>query len=109
MLTALQALVTNSDLSDPANVKSIDRAAEVLSKMAKAKRAPADKELILLVREGNDHDIVSYYFSSMSERCIFWLEEIDISLVTKRQVSIISEAHAGNVLHYFSISNAQEY
>ena len=60
---------------------AIDRATVVLLAMAEAKGAPVDKELTISIQIQDDKTNVMYYFSSMTERLIFWPDEVNISLL----------------------------
>ena len=73
----------------------LDNSALVLLAMADAKRAPFDKELVLSVQPEEDGKMaVAYYFASMSERCVFWPEEVDVSLITGSGKPV-SDTYAG--------------
>ncbi|KIP12134.1 hypothetical protein PHLGIDRAFT_113920 [Phlebiopsis gigantea 11061_1 CR5-6] len=56
--------------------------------------AEDDAELCLQIMEDSDGEtIMAYYFASMAEQSVFWLDEVDTSIVTSWERAVVTESH----------------
>ena len=56
---------------------------------------PSDTEIVVTKFARGSDQVIGYYLVSMSSRSVFWVEEIDVSLVTDSVRAVVSESHLG--------------
>lgn len=55
-----------------------------------------DAELCLQIMENDTGEtIMAYYFASMAEQSVFWLDEVDTAIVTNWERAVVTESHLG--------------
>lgn len=92
----LQRVLTLSDMSSNEVSEWIeDTAQSLLLKLDKAKCSrplPCDTDLVL------DYQSQGYYLISWGKQSVFWLEEVNADLVTKRERIPVSRSHISEYL-----------
>lgn len=87
-----------TNLYEPTNIRHINTAGDVLlEKLRLMKSAAPDSEIVL---SNDDGDKIHYYAASMSKQCIFWFEEVDVTLVTDGGRAVVSQSHLGEQVRY---------
>lgn len=87
-----------TNLYEPTNIRHINTAGDrLLEQLRLTKSAAPDSEIVLLKDDG---DKIYYYAASMSKQCIFWFEEVNVTLVTDGERAVVSQSHLGEQICY---------
>ncbi|EKM58103.1 uncharacterized protein PHACADRAFT_206944 [Phanerochaete carnosa HHB-10118-sp] len=86
-----RSLLTMTNLYEPTNIRHINIAGDLLLEQLRLmKSAAPDSEIVISKGDG---DKILYYAASMSKQCIFWFEEVPVTLVTDSGRAVVSQSH----------------
>ena len=72
---------------------------ELLDKLATYRQngdVPADTEICVCKSWSRDGEsVIAYYLASMAEQSVFWLEDVDVNMITEYARVVVSESHLG--------------
>lgn len=69
-----------------------------------------DVEICLQKTEEDGEEMIGYYLASMAEQSVFWLEGVEVGLVTGWERAVITESHLGESIQCFhSVSSLSTF
>ncbi|KAI0090330.1 hypothetical protein BDY19DRAFT_766867 [Irpex rosettiformis] len=107
------SIVTFVDLFNKSYREGISNCALILLDMISQqnKKIPKDTEITIILEDhGEKYEyVLGYYLASWEKKCVFWLKDVDVDIVTQSARVCLAESHIGKQVEYLFWLHAEMF
>lgn len=84
-----------ADVYDLVTLQRIETAAAKLLSRKATLNIQGRADLVVGTMYGDDEEVIKYYFADPTNEVVWWLEKVDVELVTECERAAVSSKHLG--------------